>query len=135
MHYTRMFNPGTLFRCDSSVNAGIIVEYVKAQLHSRLTDKLMVDADPAMPADGLPDYLTFLRWIADSTGFATESGFIRYDFVQDTMDSLILMGAEVHSRHWHEAFHQGVIRFREVRNLSAISEKMREEFYSECEFL
>jgi hypothetical protein len=135
MHYTIVFNPGTLLHCDSSANAEIILEYLKTQLHFRLMNKLMVDADPSMCADGLPDYLTLLRWVADTVGFATESGYVRYDFVEHMVDSLILMGAEVHSRHWYEAFQQGVIRSRQVRDLSEISERMREEFYSECEFL
>nr|WP_310615750.1 hypothetical protein [Pantoea cypripedii] len=134
MHYTRVFYPGTLLRCDSSANAEIIVEYVKTQLHFRLMNKLMVDADPLMSADGLPDYLTFLRWVADTVGFATEHGYVRYDFVENAVDSLILMGAEVHSRHWNDAFQQGVTRSREEKELDEATDQLREVFYQSAHF-
>ncbi|AIR87672.1 hypothetical protein [Pantoea rwandensis] len=129
MHYTRVFNPGTLLRCDSSADAEIIVDYVKTQLHFRLMNKFRVDVDPEMPADGLPDYLTFIRWVADSTGFAMESGYVRHDFVKNAVDCLILLGAEVHSRHWNEAFQQGITRAREEKALDEATNQLREMFY------
>lgn len=129
MHYTQVFNPNTLLSCDSSAKASIMVEYVRTQLNFHLMNKLRVDADAAMSDDGLPDYLTFIRWVADSTGFAMQSGYVRYDFVENAVDCLILMGAEVHSRHWNEAFQQGITRACEEKALDEATDQLREMFY------
>lgn len=59
MHYTSMINPLALLSCDSPASAKIIVDYVKTQLNVRLDNKLIVDADPQVPADGLPDSGTY----------------------------------------------------------------------------
>ncbi|EME1932101.1 hypothetical protein VWW18_004191, partial [Cronobacter sakazakii] len=85
MHYTSMINPLALLSCDSPASAKIIVDYVKTQLNVRLDNKLIVDADPQVPADGLPDYLTFLRHVAYTVGFATEHGFIKHTFVEEAV--------------------------------------------------
>lgn len=109
MHYTRMINPLTLLHCDSPASAKIMVDYVKTQLNFRLDYRLTIDADPQVPADGLPDYLTFLRHVAHTVGFATEHGYIRHAFIEEAVSELTLLGTAVHSRHWNGAFQQGVI--------------------------
>ena len=95
MHYTSMINPLALLSCDSPASAKIIVDYVKTQLNVRLDNKLIVDADPQVPADGLPDYLTFLRHVAHTVGFATEHGFIKHTFVEEAVSELTLLGTDV----------------------------------------
>lgn len=129
MHYTRMINPLALLSCDSPASAKIIVDYVKTQLNVRLDNKLMVDADPQVPADGLPDYLTFLRHVAHTVGFATEHGFIKHTFVEEAVSELTLLGTDVHSFHWSTAFLQGVTRSREEKELDEATEQLREMFY------
>ncbi|EKC3373785.1 hypothetical protein OPX55_000518 [Salmonella enterica] len=134
MHYTRMINPLALLSCDSPVSAKIIVDYVKTQLNVRLDNKLMVDADPQVPADGLPDYLTFLRHVAHTVGFATEHGFIKHTFVEEAVSELTLLGTDVHSFHWSTAFLQGVTRSREEKELDEATEQLREMFYQSAHF-
>lgn len=129
MHYTRMINPLTLLNCDSPASAKIMVDYVKTQLNVRLDYRFMVDADPQVPADGLPDYLTFLRHVAHTVGFATEHGYIRHAFIEEAVNELTLLGTAVHSRHWNGAFQQGVISSREDTELDNAIELSRAEFY------
>jgi len=71
-----MINPLTLLNCDSPALAKIMMDYVKTQLNVRLDYRLMVGADPQIPADGLPDYLTFLRNVARTVRFPTVHGYI-----------------------------------------------------------
>ena len=134
MHYTSMINPLALLSCDSPASAKIIVDYVKTQLNVRLDNKLIVDADPQVPADGLPDYLTFLRHVAYTVGFATEHGFIKHTFVEEAVSELTLLGTEVHSFHWSTAFLQGVTRSREEKELDEATEQLREMFYQSAHF-
>jgi len=75
-----MINPLTLLNCDSPALAKIMMDYVKTQLNVRLDYRLMVGADPQIPADRLPAYLTFLRNVAYTIGFAAEHGYIRDAF-------------------------------------------------------
>lgn len=58
-----------------------------------------------------------------------QSGYIIYDFVENAVDCLILMGAEVHSRHWNEAFQQGITRAGEEKALDEATYQLREMFY------
>lgn len=134
MHYIRMINPLTLLNCDSPASAGIMVDYVKTQLNVRLDYKLMVDADPQVSADGLPDDLTFLRYVAHTVGFATEHCFIRHAFVEEAVNELTLLGTNIHSRYWNTAFHQGVIRSRQEKELDDATEGAREVFYQSAGF-
>lgn len=134
MHYTKMINPLTLLNCDSPASARIMVDYVKTQLNVRLGYKLMVDADPQVPADGLPDYLTFLRYVAHTVGFATEHCFIRHTFIEEAVTELTLLGGNVHSRHWNTAFHQGVTLSRQEKELDDATEEARKMFYQSAGF-
>ncbi|WP_041930903.1 hypothetical protein [Pantoea ananatis] len=133
MHYTRMINPLTLLNCDSPASAKIIVDYVKTQLNVRLDYGHLVDADPQGPADGLPDYLTFLRYVAHAVGFATEHGYIRHAFIEEAVNELTLLGTSVHSLHWNAAFHEGAIRSREDKELDNATEQLRAIFYQSAD--
>ncbi|KHE02655.1 hypothetical protein NL54_03235 [Pantoea stewartii] len=133
MHYTRMINPLTLLNCDSPASAKIMVDYVKTQLNVRLDYRLMVDADPQVPADGLPDYLTFLRHVARSVGFATEHGYIRHAFTEEAVAELTLLGTSVNSLHWNAAFHEGATRSREDKELDNATEQLRAMFYQSAD--
>lgn len=133
MHYTRMLNPLTLLNCDSPASAKILVDYVKTQLNARLDYRLMVDADPQVPADGLPDYLTFLRHVAYTVGFATENGYIRHAFIAEAVNELTLLGMEINRLHWNAAFHEGAARSREDKALDNATEQLREMFYQSAD--
>jgi len=124
-----MINPITLLNCDSPASAKILVDYVKTQLNARLDYRFMVDADPQVPADGLPDYLTFLRHVALTVGFATEHGYIRHAFTEEAVNELPLLGTSVHSLHWNAAFHEGATRSREDKALDNATEQLRAMFY------
>ncbi|WP_237164998.1 hypothetical protein [Pantoea agglomerans] len=110
-----------------------MVDYVKTQLNVRLDYRLMVDADPQVPADGLPDYLTFLRHVAHTVGYVTEHGYIRHAFIEEAVSELTLLGTAVHSRHWNGAFQQGVISSREDTELDNAIEQSRAEFYQSAD--
>ncbi|MBD8197378.1 hypothetical protein IFT35_10650 [Pantoea agglomerans] len=133
MHYTKMFNYRTLLHCDSPASAKIILDYVKTQLKARLNYRLMVDADPQAYADGLPDYLTFLRYVGYTVGYVTEHGYIRHAFIEEAVSELTLLGTAVHSRHWNGAFQQGVISSREDTELDEAIEQSRAVFYQSAD--
>ncbi|WP_054688269.1 hypothetical protein [Pantoea stewartii] len=133
MHYTRMINPLTLLNCDLPASAKIMVDYVKTQLNVRLDYGHLVDADPQVSADGLPDYLTFLRYVAHTVGFATEHGYIRHAFTEEAVNELTLLGTSVHSLHWNAAFHEGAIRSREDKELDNATEQLRAMFYQSAD--
>ncbi|PVY82393.1 hypothetical protein [Pantoea ananatis] len=133
MHYTRMINPITLLNCDSPASAKTLVDYVKTQLSARLDYRLMVDADSEVPADGLPDYLTFLRHVARTVGFATENSYIRYAFIEEVVTELSLLGTSVHSLHWNAAFHEGATRSREDKELDNATKQLRAMFYQSAD--
>jgi hypothetical protein len=128
-----MINPLTLLNCDSPASAKIMVDYVKTQLHVRLDYRLMVDEDPQVPADGLPDYLTFLRHVAYTVGFAAEHGYIRDAFIEEAVNELTLLGTSVNSLHWNEAFHEGATRSREDKELDNATEQLRAMFYQSAD--
>ncbi|WP_205955883.1 hypothetical protein [Pantoea stewartii] len=104
MHYTSMINPLTLLNCDSPALAKIMMDYVKTQLNVRLDYRLMVGADPQIPADGLPAYLTFLRNVARTVRFPTVHGYIRHAFIKKAVHELTLLETSIYSPHWDMAF-------------------------------
>ncbi|MCX8956996.1 hypothetical protein [Erwinia psidii] len=114
MHYTRIITPGAFHRSTRSFRKAVALTaetesaLVLISIENRFGVPDTVDADPVAKADGLPDRLTRLRWIAHTIGFATGSGWFNVEFFDTWIVDLILLGVSIHSRHWNEAFNQGV---------------------------
>ncbi|EXU77221.1 hypothetical protein ABW286_05085 [Erwinia papayae] len=123
MHYTKIITPAAFYRSTRSNNKALVLfaetesELVLIGIENMFGVPDTVDADPVAKADGLPDRLTRLRWIAHTIGVATGSGWFEPEFFDTWIVDLILLGVSIHSRHWNEAFNQGLYNAHDALNV------------------